>query len=295
LSLDGSRIAYARWHLFGSRPVRAATTTPQHCDPLTFPGVLEWPPALSSDGSRWAASVHDGSVWCAVENGEVVARFDHLEEPWFEPDGNVFVWKGTVSGKERVLVGRTLSEPFDEVTWPTFIPGGSWFVVGHDPDGSHLIVDGQRVASQGSGAWAVRAASGQAWAWRLRAPDGFRVVHGDHTYGPYPEKLVDLTLSGDGRTIAFQLGVAGPWLVDGERIGTDFDQCEELQLLDGGGCVYVGMRRVGEDLQYWLVTPAGRYGPWDGIGGRKLSADGSRIAFAAWRGREVWRKVVSVR
>jgi hypothetical protein len=295
-SLDGSRIAYGQWNLFGSRPVWAATAAPHQCEPLAFPGVMGWPPVLNSDGSRWAAASRDGNAWCAVENGEVLARFDQLETPWFSVDGDRFVWQGTVDGKERLLIGRTLSEPFDHVRGPDFIRGGSWHFVGCDAHGSHLVMDGQRVADQKGDGYVVRAAGGQAWAWQVRDADGIRIVHGERTYGPYPEatSVTGLMLSGDGRTIAFEVGQQG-WLVDGAAIAGDFERAAEVQLLDGGGCVYVGMRSVGNALEYWLVTPGGRYGPWDGVGGRKLSADGSRIAFAAWRGREVWRKVVPVR
>jgi hypothetical protein len=294
-SRDGSRVAYERWHLLGSRPVWAPTADPHHCEPLTFPGLIAWPAALSDDGNRWAAATQDGHEWCAVENGEVLARFDELHPPWFSTEGRTFVWKGRVGGKQRVLVGRTLSDPFDEVSGPEFTPGGSWHLLGHDAEGTHLVVDGKCVADQQQQANVVRAARGDGWAWALRGPDGFRVVHGDRSYGPYVADSMYPRISPDGSTVVFRIGWPQPWLVDGERIGEDFERCEDMQPLDGGGCVYTGLRRSGDRYEHWVVAPSGRYGPWDGTGGRKLSADGTRLAFVAWRDREVWRKVVPVR
>src|SRR5262249_29227969 len=168
---------------------------PHRDERLAVPGLLAWPVALSGDGRRWAATAEDGHV-CAVENGEVLARFDRLEGPWVEAAGGGFVWRGSVDGKQPYLGGRMVTEPFGDVTFPEFIPGGSWHVLGSDPQGTHLVVDGQRVADRGPGAHAVRAQSGQVWAWRLREADGLRVVHDDRTYGPYPESpgVFNLTL-----------------------------------------------------------------------------------------------------
>ncbi|MFY9345954.1 MAG: hypothetical protein WAT39_25915 [Planctomycetota bacterium] len=294
LSTDGSHFVHVRDGWFGDDAVLAPTNDPTNGATLHYPGVVQWPLWPGADGSRVRAIVAaDGRI--EVHDGpRVVATADSFHHPFFDAARDELHVHLVTGGKERLLLGDRLAPPLDSYRWlEQSDDGRHWAAVGRDGDRDVLVVDGQELLRRSKLVWLALAADGNTWA--CASQDGERcTVHrpGGMRSGPLP-KVVQLVLAGDGQQLAVctREGHRDRWTLDDAPLGAAYDAVSDVQPLPGrDGVVFHGRDAVG----WWVVTPAGRDGPWQRIAHATLVV-ADHYVFLAQRGEQVHRRAVPLR
>jgi hypothetical protein len=294
LSTDGSCFTYVESNLFHNRGMLARTDDPTHGTRLDLPGVVDWPVWPGRDGTRLRYLTRVGGRFEVHDGDRVVATADSYH--WCEYDEDRDRLRACLlsDGKARLLFGDRLSPPLDSYRWIDESRDGRHYIAaGSDGDSECVVFDDHVVLRCSKLAWMTMAGDGSTWACAVQEGEACFVVRPDGRSGPFP-RIVQMVLAPDGSALAVQTRVdrTWSWTLDGQPLGAAYRQVgDTVILLRGRGGAVFSAR---DDAGTWLVTPAGRDGPWDEVGLFHPLPDGRHVVCLARRGREAHRRVLTL-
>lgn len=275
----------------------------------------------SPDGSILAYAARIDNDWFSVVNGKRGEPFDSVGYLRFAPDGKTLSYAAG-EGDALIVVGTAKGSDYPQVGIPVFSGDGS--TVGYSasgPNGAFLVVGRRSGGSATTEAYVeigtpVGNRDGRVWACRARLKSEKEIVlvvkRQTRRYlvdkevvqremdmlmeepGAAADSVSDPILNADGTLVAYAAGKGSrKYLVIGEKRTQKFSTIDHLSFGPDGKTVAFRAGQYGKQL---VGVGEIRSEEFDEVvSGPVWSKDGTKVAFTARNGAELWSRVLEVK
>jgi len=244
-------------------------------------------PVLTHDGQHlaYAAKVEDG--WCVVRDGAEGKTYKKVGPPVFSADGAHLAHAAQLGERELIVVDGVEAKSYDNLDIPHSLPPPTWGLPVAFSLASSLGIARLHAFRNMVAAFPAFGADGRLCYPAERDGKWFVVVDGQE--GEPFEKVSSLTLSPDGKHVAYAGRVGDQWTVvlDGRRVGAHMAVSSLALSRDGNRLAYAA--QAGDDWK--MVIDGKAQAAYKDLGPPVFSPDGTRVAYRAKTG-DGWVVVV---